>query len=73
MEWEFPVLETREATGSAAIRAGTLMNRDLRFQHAMARVPLMDQRRKFVRPALHDRGTRRRSFSETFAALHSAG
>jgi hypothetical protein len=35
MEREFPVPETREATRNAAITASTLMNRNLRIQHAM--------------------------------------
>lgn len=35
MEWEFPAPETREATRSAAITASTLMNLNLRIQHAM--------------------------------------
>ena len=60
MEWEFPAPETREATRNAAITASTLMNRNLRIQHAMTGDVGHDQRREFARPALHARGARRR-------------
>ena len=60
MEWEFPAPETREATRNAAITASTPTNRDLRIQHAMTGDVGHDQRREFARPALHDRGARRR-------------